>query len=99
RTHTPIAFPTRRSSDLEHLSAEQTDSLKELSHLQKNIEHIKDIITMQQSFAKVSGLAETVKATDLVEDALRMNASALVRHDMKVDRKSTRLNSSHEWIS
>ena len=71
----------------EHLAGEQAAALKELAQLQKNIEHIKDIVTMQQSFAKVSGVTETLQVTDLVEDALRMNASTLARHDIQVIRE------------
>jgi ligand-binding sensor domain-containing protein/signal transduction histidine kinase len=71
----------------EHLADEQAAALKELSQLQKNIEHIKDIVSMQQSFAKVSGATETVDAADLMEDTLRMNASSLVRHDIQVIRE------------
>ena len=66
------------------LSDEQASTLEELAQLQKNIEHIKDIVTMQQSFAKVSGVTELVKAADLVEDALRMNASSLARHNIQI---------------
>jgi PAS domain S-box-containing protein len=71
----------------DHLAGEQADALKELDQLQKNIEHIKDIVMMQQSYAKVSGVTETVKASDLVEDALRMNAGALLRHDVAAIRE------------
>jgi signal transduction histidine kinase len=71
----------------EHLAGEQTAALHELAQLQKNIEHIKDIVTMQQSFAKVSGVTETLPVTDLVEDALRMNSSSLLRHDIQVIRE------------
>jgi len=68
----------------EHLNDEQAAALKELGLLQKNIEHIKDIVSMQQSFAKVSGVTETLQASDLVEDALRMNVTSLTRHDIQV---------------
>jgi signal transduction histidine kinase len=70
-----------------HLAGEQNTMLKELAQLQKNIEHIKDIVTMQQSYAKVSGVLETIKVTDLIEDALHMNAGALVRHDVQLIRE------------
>jgi signal transduction histidine kinase len=68
----------------EHLAREQTGALRELSELQKNIEHIKDIVTMQQRLAKASSLKEELQVSDLVEDALRMNASTLSRHDILV---------------
>jgi C4-dicarboxylate-specific signal transduction histidine kinase len=67
-----------------HLAGEEARALKELEHLHKNIEHIKDIVTMQQSFGKVAGVTEIVTAADLVEDALRMNASGLARHDIQI---------------
>ncbi|MFO0982331.1 MAG: ATP-binding protein [Planctomycetota bacterium] len=71
----------------EHLASEQSDALKELGQLQKNIEHINDIVMMQQSYARVSGVVEAVKVSELVEDALRMNAGALIRHDVQIARE------------
>jgi C4-dicarboxylate-specific signal transduction histidine kinase len=71
----------------EHLVGEQATVLKELHLLHENIEHIKDIVVMQQSYAKISGVVETVKITDLVEDALRLNLGALQRHGVEVLRE------------
>jgi PAS domain S-box-containing protein len=71
----------------EHLVSEQTTVLKELKLLHENIEHIKDIVVMQQSYAKISGIVETVKITDLVEDAVRLNLGALQRHGVEVLRE------------
>jgi signal transduction histidine kinase len=69
------------------LVREQQTALQELELLRQNIEHIKDIVAMQQSYAKISGVTETVTVTDLAEDALRMNAGALSRHEIKVVRE------------
>ena len=71
----------------EHLTAEQAQLQKELAVLKQNIEHIEEIVSMQQSYAKTIGLSETVKPEDLVEDALRMNAGALARHDVHLVRE------------
>jgi PAS domain S-box-containing protein len=71
----------------EHLVGEQSAVLKELNLLHENIEHIKEIVFMQQSYARISGVVETVKITDLVEDALRMNLGALQRHGVEVVRE------------
>jgi PAS domain S-box-containing protein len=68
----------------EHLAAEQSELVAEIEQTRKNIEHIKDIVTMQQNYAKVSGVVEKVKVTDLVEDALRMNGGALTRHNIEL---------------
>lgn len=71
----------------EHLAGERDAALKELADLQKNIEHIKNIVNMQQSFAKTSGLAETLPLADLVEDALKMNAGLLTGPDIQIIRE------------
>jgi PAS domain S-box-containing protein len=68
----------------EHLGGEQAAALEELALLQKNIEHIKDIVAMQQNYATVAGVAETLNVSELIEDALRMNSSALARHDIQI---------------
>jgi PAS domain S-box-containing protein len=70
----------------DHLGTEQAALLQELATLQQNIEHIKDVVAMQQSFAKVSGLTETVEISELVEEAVRMNGSSLIRSDMEIVR-------------
>lgn len=44
---------------------------------------------MQQSYAKVSGVSETINLVDLVEDALRINASSLDKHEIRVVREYT----------
>jgi C4-dicarboxylate-specific signal transduction histidine kinase len=71
----------------EHLGTEQEAILSELESLNKNIEHIKDIVTTQQSYARASSVEEQLEVADLVEDALRMNAGALTRHDVQVVRE------------
>ncbi len=68
------------------LAGEQADVLGELQLLGKNIEHIKDIVAMQQNHASFSGVTETVLASDLVEDGLRMNEGFLIRHTVRVIR-------------
>lgn len=71
----------------EHLEAEKLRTLDEVDSLRRNIDHIKDIVSMQQNYANVSGVTETLNINDLVEDALRINAAALVRHDVRVVRE------------
>jgi two-component system NtrC family sensor kinase len=71
----------------DQLSKEQQRTAEELESLRQNIEHIKEIVAMPQDYARVSGLAETVTVTDLVEDALRMNAGALARHEVTLLRE------------
>jgi PAS domain S-box-containing protein len=70
-----------------HLATEQEEILRELANLSHNIDHIKEIVAMQQSYSKVSGVREFLPAMELVEDALRMNGAAFERHQVKVIRE------------
>ena len=71
----------------EHLAAEQGQILQELKSLAGNIDHIKEIVAMQQSYAKVLGVLESLPVADLVEDALRLNSGAIERHHVNVLRE------------
>lgn len=68
-----------------HLAREQTEITKELDSLRKNVEHIKDIVAMQQNYAKVSGVVETIGVVDLIDDALRMHEGGLARHEIVLE--------------
>ena len=70
-----------------HLAQEQQTSIKELQSLRRNIEHIKGIVSMQQGYARASGLTEIVRIQDLVEDTLRMDAGSLTRHHIRLIRE------------
>ncbi|MBL9186160.1 MAG: PAS domain-containing sensor histidine kinase [Opitutaceae bacterium] len=72
---------------LSQQAIEQRDRLAaEIVSLQKNIDHIKEIVVLQQSYATMGGLVEPLDAEPLMEDSLRMNAGALVRHAVDVTR-------------
>jgi signal transduction histidine kinase len=71
----------------EGLAKEQATVITEIESLRKNIDHIKDIVAMQQTYAKTSGVVETISVPDLIEDAVRMNAGSLARHDVEVVRE------------
>ena len=64
----------------EQLVGDQKMALEELASLRDNLEHIKDTVAMQQSYAKLCGVTETIAVAELVEDSLRLNAGAFVRH-------------------
>lgn len=70
-----------------HLQEEQARMLKELDSLGQSVEHVKTIIAMQQNYAKVTGIHETMAVVDVVEDALRLNAISFTRHEIRVRRE------------
>jgi len=69
------------------LTVEKTELLKELDCLSGNVEHIKEIVAMQQAHARVGGVQETVPPAALFEDALRIHAAAYERHGISVVRE------------
>jgi len=68
----------------EHLTLDQEVTLQELESLRKNIDHIKEIVAMQQSYSKLVGVPEKLAVTTLVDDALRINSGAFTRHGVSL---------------
>jgi len=69
------------------LTAEQGKITEIVKSLTKNIDHIKEIVKMQQSYAKVSGVEVNTTLTELVEDALEINIAGLARHGIEIIRE------------
>jgi PAS domain S-box-containing protein len=68
----------------EQLTVDQHTTLEELDALRGNIDHIKEIVAMQQSYAKLVGVPEVVSLASLIEDSLRMNTGAFTRHGVSL---------------
>jgi len=71
----------------DQLAEEREELLTKVQSVAQNIEHIKEIVAMQQSYAKVSGAYENLMASELIEDALRINVAAFDRHQIRVVRE------------
>lgn len=63
---------------------QQEDAGRELALLRSNVDHIKQIVAMQQRYSKVSAHAELVEVRDLVEDSLLIKERALQEHQVEV---------------
>ena len=70
-----------------HWVEERDRLLGEIASLQENIDHIKEIVTMQQAYATMVRVVEPLDADTLMDDSLRMNAGALVRHQVACVRE------------
>lgn len=68
----------------EAIAVEQQGLIDELAQLSKSVDHIKDIVSTQQSYAGANSLMEPLVVSELLEDALRMNSGALTRHHVSV---------------
>ena len=70
----------------EVLAAEGTAVLKELREFQEHVQHVKDIVMMQQSYAKLGGTSEKARPVELMDDSLRIVSAGLARHGIQVVR-------------
>jgi signal transduction histidine kinase len=73
------------------IAIEQQSMQEELVQLTSSVDHIKDIVSTQQSYAGAPRVEEPLYIEQLLEDALRMNAGALTRHNVTVLREYERL--------
>ncbi|SMP40932.1 PAS domain S-box-containing protein [Neorhodopirellula lusitana] len=79
-------FPRLLNQVVLKFEAERESQLGELHALTDNIGHIKEIVSMQQSFAVKSGLDEMIDPVEIFEDAIRMNDASLERHGVAIQR-------------
>jgi PAS domain S-box-containing protein len=68
------------------LCDDETAVLEEIRTLTTNIAHIKEIVQMQQSYAKVSGATESLCVSELLDEALKVESDGLERHEIAVVR-------------
>jgi signal transduction histidine kinase len=66
------------------LHEEQTDIISKLQVLAGNVQHIKDIISTQQAYAKISGVSMQASLRRLAEDAIQINSAGLQRHGTRL---------------
>lgn len=75
----------------EALSAEQRDMLGEVSNLAEKIQHIKNIITAQQTYTRRVSFRETVGINDLLDDLLALHEPTTVKERVQVLREFSEL--------
>ncbi len=80
-------IPTYLDSLAIALEKEHQQISDEVESLHRKIDHIKEIVTMQQTYGRVFGVVETVSPEALMEDALTLNSGALNRHQIEVVRE------------
>jgi PAS domain S-box-containing protein len=69
------------------LAANQTQMLNEVGSLEQGVGHIKEILSIQQSYAMMGGLIEDIEVGEVVEDALKISQGALLRHGVRIHRE------------
>ncbi len=71
----------------ENLEEERGALRSEIDQLVLKIDHIKQIVAMQQNYAKIAGVVEKTPLVDIVDDAINIHSGAYVRHDIKITRE------------
>jgi len=80
------AFPDYLCNVAEVLVSERTKIKSEVTMLMSHLEHVKTVVSMQQTYAGMSGLRECVDIPELLSDAELLIASSLTRHRVEVVR-------------
>jgi signal transduction histidine kinase len=70
----------------QHLLEERKETLSLLEDVSRYTEHIGTIVKLQQDYTRMPKLTEPTSLEALLEDALRINAAGLTRHEVRVER-------------
>jgi signal transduction histidine kinase len=68
------------------LEGEQSRMIEKIRLLSESIQHIKEIVAMQQNHTRIYGLTETVALAEVVEDAMQMCSGALAWPELELVR-------------
>ncbi|MEI8346497.1 MAG: cache domain-containing protein [Pseudomonadota bacterium] len=60
---------------------------KELSHLSGNVDHVKEIVSAQQSYARQVAVVDDFSVIEVFEDALKINLAGLTRHQVSIRKQ------------
>ncbi len=77
-------LPNYLTQVAKHIANDQDCIASELKSLTENINHIKAIVSAQQSFAAERGVMENTSVNMLLEDALRFSSATLRRHEIEI---------------
>jgi two-component system, NtrC family, sensor kinase len=70
----------------DHLAADEKALLEEAEALIANVDHIKTIISTQQSYATSGGMVEPVEVNSLLDDAVKLHATSFGKHRIELIR-------------
>jgi two-component system, NtrC family, sensor kinase len=71
----------------EHLAEDEKTLLEEAEALIANVDHIKTIISTQQSYATSGGMVEPVEVNTLLDDAVKLHAASFGKHRIELIRE------------
>jgi len=69
------------------VDANRCEASKELERLQAAVEHIGEIVQLQQSYSSLGGAKQELNLAELVEEAVKLNDASFLRHNIRVVRE------------
>jgi signal transduction histidine kinase len=74
-----------------YLVNEQAGLLKDVQTLERHVQHVRDIIHLQQDYSRTRGLTEPVHLETIIEDALQLNQEQNAKYAIQVEKTYVRL--------
>jgi PAS domain S-box-containing protein len=81
------ALPDFLRMSAEYLTKMQTNLAEELDSLGRNVDHIKNIVSMQQEYAGSGLVIETVELSSLVQDAIQIGQCTLGESEVEISKQ------------
>jgi two-component system NtrC family sensor kinase len=78
--------PAYLSSLSDHLVREQSECLKDLQALERHVQHVRDIIHLQQDYSRTRGLTEPGHVVTIIEDALQLSHEQIAKYGIRVEK-------------
>lgn len=70
----------------EKMKSNKENQLEEIEALVANVNHIKNIVSMQQTYSGNMGVIDKVKASEVFEDAIKINISSINKNSVNLIR-------------
>jgi signal transduction histidine kinase len=71
---------------VEQMHRGRDETVRELDYMAQNVDHIKQIVAMQQSYAKAGGVVQSLQPATLLEEACRLAQASAERHGVRLVR-------------
>ncbi|MBL8751247.1 MAG: hypothetical protein JNK78_18970 [Planctomycetes bacterium] len=80
-------LPTYLDQLAEHMLRERDTLIAETKDLSAQIDHMKEIVSRQQSYARVSGALSRGRPSQIVDDVIAVQEPSFRKHDIRVEKR------------
>lgn len=72
---------------VEQVLSSRGELVSELDQMAENVDHIKQIVAMQQGYAKAGGVVQSLRPADLWDEAIRLAQASASRHGVTIESR------------